>query len=420
MIDWIAPGYLGSYPDFKNVYETPIQDGLYRDQEPALYRESRKRLKALELELEPKIHRADPSALHNSLSGKSEFVVRVPLTAVQERLYRDFVSITSGVTGDFDGKAREAKLWSCLSMLQLLCNHPESFHNKLLEEQKELKNETKPGLLSENVVIEKLQRHQDDTENDTNSDSVSKDGSNTDTFPTSSVNPDDPEPLLKTVLSLALRQMRMAIDESGEAIDSVHNSNKMQILIRMIELSEGTGDKVLVFSHRLDTLDYVGRQLKKRERTFSRIDGMTPTQRRQEITKSFNEGSDAICLISTKAGGQGLNMFGANRVIILDSHFNPMWEQQAVGRAYRIGQKKHVYVYRLTVAGTFEEEMQDQALFKEQLATRVLEKKNPNRIGLKGAKQYIFPPKQVENGDIEKFLGKDTQVLDHLLKDQEK
>ena len=113
-------------------------------------------------------------------------------------------------------------------------------------------------------------------------------------------------------------------------------------------------------------------------------------------------------------------MFGANRVVILDSHFNPMWEQQAVGRAYRIGQKKHVFVYRLTAAGTFEEEIQDQALFKEQLATRVLEKKNPNRIGLSGAKQYLFEPKEVEKCNIACYIGKDPLVLDHLLADQER
>ena len=107
-------------------------------------------------------------------------------------------------------------------------------------------------------------------------------------------------------------------------------------------------------------------------------------------------------------------------MVILDSHFNPMWEQQAVGRAYRIGQKKHVFVYRLTAAGTFEEEIQDQALFKEQLVTRVLEKKNPSRIGLSGAKQYLFEPKEVRKGEIAYFTGQDPLVLDHLLADQER
>ena len=421
MIDWIAPEYLGSYSDFKEVYQRPIQDGLYQDQVPALYRESRKRLKALEWELEPKIHRADPSALHNSLNGKSEFVVRVPLTVFQAQLYRDFVSNVGAVTGKMNGKIREAKLWSYLSMLQLLCNHPGIFYNKLVAEQNESKQATTTSLLRGEGREETVQSQQNGSEKDTRSELVRNKASDTGTLSGLPMElGEDPGLLPGDVRSAALHETQQVVRDLGEAVDTLHLSNKMQALMSIIELSNNAGDKVLVFSHRLDTLDYIGTQLKDSRRTFSRIDGLTPPQRRQEVTKSFNEGSDPICLISTRAGGQGLNMFGANRVIILDSHFNPMWEQQAVGRAYRIGQKKHVYVYRLTVAGTFEEEMHDQALFKEQLVTRVLEKKNPHRVGFKGAKQYLFPPKEVEKRNIEMFLGKDPAVLDHLLKDQDR
>ncbi len=97
-----------------------------------------------------------------------------------------------------------------------------------------------------------------------------------------------------------------------------------------------------------------------------------------------------------------------------------MWEQQAIGRAYRIGQLKHVFIYRLTTAGTFEEEMQNQALFKEQLVTRVLEKRNPHRLGSSGTRQYLFLPKEVEKRDVTVFAGKDPLVLDHLLADEKR
>ena len=73
MIDWIAPGYLGSYGEFKATYEDPIKTGLYQDSKPWQYRDSRKRLKALELELEPKVHRADITALH----GESLFARKI-------------------------------------------------------------------------------------------------------------------------------------------------------------------------------------------------------------------------------------------------------------------------------------------------------------------------------------------------------
>ena len=296
-IDWIAPGYLGTYSDFKGVYEDPIQEGLYQDQKPARYRESRKRLKALELELEPKIHRADLTALHGSLSGKSEFVVRVPLTTFQDSLYRYFVSSIRNLTGDTDRNVGTTTLWSYLSVLQLLCNHPGSFHDRLHMEHQGLGKDLSPNSFpSQNDSGgRRVQQEHSHPESDTH------------TGPSLSASDEDlaiEEALPKTMLSLALSTTQKAFNDSGEATNSLHLSNKMQALIRIIELSETAGDKVLVFSHRLDTLDYIGSQLENRGQTFDRINGKTPTQKRQEITKSFNEGPTSVCLISTRAGGE--------------------------------------------------------------------------------------------------------------------
>ena len=108
-------------------------------------------------------------------------------------------------------------------------------------------------------------------------------------------------------------------------------------------------------------------------------------------------------------------MYGANRVIILDTHFNPMHEEQAIGRSYRIGQRKPVYVYHLAVGGTYEEGLMNQAIFKQQLATRVVDKKNPKRHALKGFKQYLFYPKPLAQEDFSDCIGKDQLILDKLL-----
>ncbi len=76
--------------------------------------------------------------------------------------------------------------------------------------------------------------------------------------------------------------------------------------------------------------------------------------KRQGQIKAFNKGGDDIYLISTTAGGLGLNLQSANRVVIFDFKFNPTQEEQAVGRAYRIGQLKPTFVYRFVCGGTFE------------------------------------------------------------------
>ena len=391
VIDWIAPGYLGTYPEFKATYEEPINEGLYQDSTPSQYRESRKRLKALELEMEPKVHRADISCLRAQLKEKSEFVITVPLTGVQHELYGIYAENMRSASRDQE--PRVATLWSWLSFLRLLCNHPKCYQKKLLEVvpgSGSSKSAPQKRRESAAVVEEALIGSEDNM-------AVLED------------------PVSRVTLSKTKDESLKVFETLADPIDALALSHKTQVLINILEFSQDAHDKVLVFSHSLQTLDYIGEQLLKLRKKYVRIDGKVDPQKRQPMTKSFNEGNINICLISTRAGGQGLNLFGANRVVILDDHFNPMWEQQAVGRAYRIGQQKPVYVYRLTVGGTFEQAIQNQALFKEQLATRVVDKKNPNRTALKGAGQYLFPPKAVNQEDLSQFIGKDPLVLDRLL-----
>ncbi len=391
LIDWIAPGYLGSSAEFKATYEEPISEGLYQDSTESQYRESRKRLKALELEMEPKVHRADVSCLHAELKGKSEFVIRVPLTELQRELYHIYVENMR--TASSDKEPRVATLWSWLSVLRLLCNHPKCYRDKLLE--------VDSGSVSSKSASTKRKARTSAAEE-------------------ALIGSEDvaailEEPVSRLALSKTKDESRKVFESLAEPIDGLLLSHKTQVLMNILKFSEDAHDKVLVFSHSIPTLDYVGEQLSKTDTEYVRIDGKVHPQKRQSLTKIFNEGNTNVCLVSTRAGGQGLNLFGANRVVILDDHFCPMWEQQAIGRAYRIGQQKPVYVYRLTVGGTFEQAIQNHALFKEQLATRVVDKKNPNRSALKGAGQYLFLPKTVDHEDLDQFLGKDPLVLDRLL-----
>lgn len=396
MIDWIAPDYLGKPAEFLATYEEPIYAGLYRESTDSQYRESRKRLKALELELEPKVHRRGNAVLHAELKGKMEFVITVPLTKLQEDLYRIYAGSMLGASKG--GEPQQATLWSWLGLLQLLCNHPKSFREGLLvlKAEYEASSKTKP------LVAKKKARQSDAEEGPL--------GSEEDSVQLN-------KPVSKIGLSQIISESERVFEILTTPVDALCLSNKMQVLMSILNFAEAAQDKVLVFSHRISTLDFIGEQLIKADKAYARIDGKMLPEKRQPITKEFNEGKTNICLISTRAGGTGLNLFGANRVVIIDDHFNPMWELQAIGRAYRIGQRKPVYVYRLTVGGTFEQAIQNQALFKEQLATRVVDKKNPNRHAVKGAGQYLFLPKTVEQADLREFLGKDA-LLDHLLADQ--
>ena len=104
--------------------------------------------------------------------------------------------------------------------------------------------------------------------------------------------------------------------------------------------------------------------------------------------------------------------------MIIDDSFNPMNEQQAIGRSYRIGQRRHVYVYRFVITGSFEEVLQNQAVYKLQLATRVVDKKDTVRMANKGMSQYITDMEDREQMDLEPFFGKDMLILDRILEKQ--
>ena len=380
LIDWVAPGYLGESVEFRAHYEEPIVQGLYRDSMASQWRFALKRLELFKREVQPKVHRADVSVLAARLKGKSEFVIKVPLTALQDQLYRTYVESMSTMYG---GKAdlAYATLWGWLYVLRLVCNHPKCFREIMLEQR------------SKGPKAKKAQKKK--------------------TSPTGS---DDTEELLAAPeITPGMLEMQLAPFEKIGDVASVTLAYKMVILRHIVGFSLQASDKVLVFSHCIQTLDYAQNLLKEFDEQLQRIDGMVNPARRQELTKDFNKGKAMICLVSTRAGGTGLNLFGANRVVILDDHFNPMWEEQAIGRAYRIGQTKHVYVYRLTVGGTFEEVIHNQSLFKQQLANRALDMKNPVRQATRGFKHYFRLPREVPMEDLGSVVGKDELVMDRIL-----
>lgn len=106
-------------------------------------------------------------------------------------------------------------------------------------------------------------------------------------------------------------------------------------------------------------------QLKK-DFKYQRIDGDTEIASREQLCKDFNKDKSIFCcLLTTKVGGFGLNLTGADRAIILDPDWNPANDNQAVDRCYRIGQKKDVIVYRLVSIGGLEELMYRRQVYKK-------------------------------------------------------
>jgi SNF2 family DNA or RNA helicase len=103
------------------------------------------------------------------------------------------------------------------------------------------------------------------------------------------------------------------------------------------------------------------------------LDGQTPAPERVELCSRFNEGERELFLISLKAGGTGLNLTGADTVILYDLWWNPAVEEQATNRAHRMGQKKVVQVIRLVAQGTVEDKMYELQQKKKNMIDQVIQ-----------------------------------------------
>ena len=140
----------------------------------------------------------------------------------------------------------------------------------------------------------------------------------------------------------------------------------------LVQIAEA-GHRVLIFSQFRGMLDRIEQELPDLGLTSFKITGSTPSQERQEMTKAFNQGERDVFLISLKAGGVGLNLTGADTVILVDLWWNPAVESQAIGRAHRMGQEQAVEVYRLVTRGTIEEKIQELQEKKKNLVSEILE-----------------------------------------------
>ncbi|KPM41556.1 hypothetical protein AK830_g5048 [Neonectria ditissima] len=367
MMDWVAPNFLGPLTEFREMYATPIQHGLYHDSTGPEKRSALKKLEALKATVAPKVHRATiNSCLKDDLPPKFEFVISVSPTPLQSKLYALYLQgLEDKGIGPDGSKLQQSQLFTVTNHLALICNHPRCFQHKVKQ------------------ISEGNLEDEDDS------------GKEDSTFPTSIIQP-------------VLKELKVPDPDLASL------SRKVELLTVILDEAREMGDKVLVFSQALMAIDYLLNLFKMQKRRVSYLTGKTPISKRQEMIKNFNMGKQEVYLISTTAGGVGLNIQGANRVVIFDIKWNPVQEQQAIGRAYRIGQEKPVFVYRFVVAGTFEEELQNKHVFKTQLASRVVDKKNPiswsKRKGI-----VLHPIRSTPAKDLTPFLGKD-RILDKLIR----
>ncbi|XP_020578649.1 switch 2 [Phalaenopsis equestris] len=179
--------------------------------------------------------------------------------------------------------------------------------------------------------------------------------------------------------------------ENFLGLSDAEHCGKMQALEKLMFHWLRSGDKILLFSYSVRMLDILEKFLIRKGYCFSRLDGSTPMSLRQSLVDEFNTSpSKQVFLISTRAGGLGLNLVSANRVVIFDPNWNPAQDLQAQDRSFRYGQKRHVVVFRLLAAGSLEELVYTRQIYKQQLSNIAVSGKVEKRYfeGVQDCKEF--------------------------------
>lgn len=158
------------------------------------------------------------------------------------------------------------------------------------------------------------------------------------------------------------------------------SSTKLRVLHQLLqEISHTTSEKVVLVSHYTSTLEILQSMLSSLSYPYLRLDGSTPSTKRQELVDRFNRSPACECfafLLSAKSGGFGLNLIGASRLVLFDIDWNPATDLQAMARIHRDGQKKPCVIYRFLMAGGLDEKIWQRQTMKLGLASNILDQKD--------------------------------------------
>ncbi|KAI7868322.1 SNF2 family N-terminal domain-containing protein [Spinellus fusiger] len=175
--------------------------------------------------------------------------------------------------------------------------------------------------------------------------------------------------------------VNIATSHANSDYGDPEKSGKMVVVRALLHLWKKDKHRVLLFCQTRQMLDIIEIMIKRLGYNYLRMDGTTPIQHRMTLVHEFNDTEDIyIFLLTTKVGGLGLNLIGADRVILYDPDWNPSTDVQARERAWRLGQKKDVAIYRLMTSGTIEEKIYHRQIYKQFLTNKILKDPKQRRF----------------------------------------
>ncbi|KAK1324233.1 DNA repair and recombination protein RAD54 [Acorus calamus] len=347
LFNFCCPEILGDKKEFKEKYEYPILRGNDKnasDREKrvgsTVAQKLRERIKPYFLRrLKSEVFLGSDATKGASFPKKNEIIVWLRLTHCQRQLYEAFLK-SEQATSAINGSPLAA-----LTVLKKICEHPFLLTKRAAE-----------GVLEGmDTVIENEDLNME---------------------------------------QLALRVANMALPRDAQQQDDM--SCKICFLMSLLDNLVMEGHSILIFSQTRKMLNLIQETILSRGYTFLRIDGTTKACDREKIVNDFQNGRGAqIFLLTSQVGGLGLTLTKADRVIVVDPAWNPSTDNQSVDRAYRIGQKNDVLVYRLMTCGTIEEKIYKMQIYKGGLFKTATEQKEQTRYFSKSDLKELFSlPKQ--------------------------
>ncbi|KAH8582967.1 Swi SNf2 RAD26 [Cryptosporidium sp. chipmunk genotype I] len=374
LIDFVYPGKLGTLPVFEQQFVIPIKQAELKNVAKVQTMRALNCTRILQELIKTCILRRRKHELQDvlKLPSQAEHVLFCSLTPVQYDVYcscLDLLQAKQLVKNKIYGIS---KYFALLNILREVCNHPELL--KLVRRQ------------NKNGEI--------DSDFDLYEDQEDESGLNVELGRTGTLRNSRFEANL-VQNSLSLRNINVNGRDSG----------KYQALMSILRLWRDKKEhRVLIFTQGVRTLKLLSGLLEKDldlrpNRDVLTLDGSTPLSTRFSLVKRFNQDSSIFLFILTsRVGGVGLNIIGANRVILYDPWWNPMTDVQAKERCWRIGQKKEVIVYRLITRDTIEEKIFQRQLFKEFIAKQILkDPKSQSSLNWTNFNELVKKPRKPKN-----------------------
>ncbi|KAI3372762.1 hypothetical protein L3Q82_023219 [Scortum barcoo] len=351
VLDWAIPGCLGSSGHFKNKFSDPIEQGQKHSATKRALAMGRKTVRALVRKISNWFLRRTKALIKKQLPKKDDRVVYCSLTDFQQTVYQAVLD-----TEDVTLLLRSSEKCDCRSgrTRRGCCYKTNSEGAKMAE-----------LYFSYLTIMRKVANHVALLQS---------------TAGTSKKQERYVGGICAKVFQKFPDFVQRCKDEAFEALSDPMYSGKMKVLQKLLKHYLQKRDKVLLFSLSTKLLDVLENYCMAEGLDYSRLDGNTKAKERVQIVKEFNTSSHInLCLVSTMAGGLGLNFVGANVVVLFDPTWNPANDLQAIDRAYRIGQCRDVTVLRLISLGTVEEVIYLRQVYKQQLQCSVVGKESARR-----------------------------------------